>query len=401
MLTIGIIREGKTPPDMRTPLTPTWAKKAMELYPVKIVAQTSHVRIFKDAEYEAVGVEIRESLEDCDWIVGVKEVPIAMLIPNKKFMFFSHTIKKQPYNRKLLQAVVDNKISLTDYEVITNAKGKRLIGFGHWAGVVGAYNGLRAWGLMSNSFDLKPAHQCYDMIELNSELKKVQLPQSFKIVVTGKGRVGNGAEEVLLNAGIKKTSPYEYVHREHLEPVFTHLEVNHYYKRDDKREFDKKAFYQNPKGHSSDFLTFALNSDMYIPCHFWDNKAAYIFTRDMVLHPDLRLKLVADISCDIAEPIVTTLRPSTIANPFYGYHIDSGLEVPFGTPGSIGVVAVDNLPCELPRDASEGFAEEFARFVIPEMLQIESDVIRRATLTHPHGDLTPEFEYLRDYLDGH
>lgn len=398
MLKIGIIREGKVPPDMRTPLTPAWAQKAMEEFPVKIVAQSSSVRIFKDEEYQAHGIDVQHDLNDCDWIVGVKEVPVDMLIPNKKFMFFSHTIKKQPYNKKLLQAILKQNIELTDYEVITNAKGKRLIGFGHWAGVVGAYNALRAWGLMSKTFSLKPAHQCYDGVELKSELDKVKLPHGFKIVVTGKGRVGEGAEEILLAAGIKKTSPYEYVHREHLEPVFTHLEVNHYYKRDDKKEFDKKAFYQNPAGHSSDFLTFALNSDMYIPCHYWDNRAAYILDREMIQHPELRLKLVADISCDIAEPIVTTLRPSTIADPFYGYDIASGKEVPFAAEGSIGVVAVDNLPCELPRDASEGFAEEFVRHVLPEMLKTESDVLRRATLTDSKGNLTPQFEHLSDYV---
>jgi len=148
---IGIIREGKVPPDFRVPLTPAQCATIKEKYPyVDIVVQPSSIRCFSDSEYIANGIQVQEDLSDCDLIMGVKEVPVDALIPNKKFMFFSHTIKKQSYNKKLLQQILDKKIQLIDYEVLKNKVGKRLIGFGRYAGIVGCYNGFRAFGLKNN-----------------------------------------------------------------------------------------------------------------------------------------------------------------------------------------------------------------------------------------------------------
>src|SRR5699024_9091938 len=147
-MTIGIIRERKNPPDRRVVLSPEACQIVKEKFvSAKILVEPSSIRIFDDKAYLDSGFELTENMEQCDVLLGVKEVPIDALIPNKKYFFFSHTIKKQPYNRKLLKAVLDLNIELYDHEVITNSKGQRLVAFGRYAGLVGAYNGIRTYGL--------------------------------------------------------------------------------------------------------------------------------------------------------------------------------------------------------------------------------------------------------------
>ncbi len=263
---LGIIREGKVPPDKRVPLTPQQCKLLLEKYPyLEIVVQPSPIRAFKDAEYANVGIPLNEDLSDCDIIIGVKEVNIEDLIPNKKFMFFSHTIKKQPYNRDLLQAVVDKKIQLIDYEVLKDTSNKRVLGFGRYAGIVGCYNGFLTFGLKHGLYELKPANQCRDRKEVEEELKKVQLPKNAKIILTGFGRVGHGAREILAQIDIKEVTPEEFENMDFDGPVYTHLELPDYYERRDGGPFVKREFF---------------SADMYIPCHYWSDKADFIFTRE-------------------------------------------------------------------------------------------------------------------------
>lgn len=399
---IGIIREGKTPPDKRVPLTPAQCKQLLIAYPdLEIFVQPSQIRAIPDESYEAEGMELREDLSNCDLLVGVKEVPIDMLIPGKRYMFFSHTFKKQPYNRDLLQAIIDNKISLIDYEVLTKSNGTRLIGFGRYAGIVGCYNALLAVGKKFGLYDLKPANQCEDRVEVEQELKKVKLPNDFKVVVTGGGRVGRGALEVLDLIDIEKVSAESYLSDEFDGPVYTQLDVLDYNKRGDGGPSNKAEFYDDPSGYVSDFMRFASQSDLYIACHYWDSNAPFIFTRDDAKSPDFKLKVVADISCDIDGPVASTLRPSTIADPLYGYNPQSESEADFMDENAIGVMAVDNLPCELPKDASADFGDEMVKNILPEILDAtDSDIIRRATQTSLQGGLTPEYAYLEDYLAG-
>lgn len=399
---IGIIREGKTPPDKRVALTPNQCKRIIEGHPgTEVYVQPSPIRAIKDAEYEAEGLELREDLSNCDLLIGVKEVPLDMLIPEKRYMFFSHTFKKQPYNRQLLNALVDNKISLIDYEVLTKSNGTRLIGFGRYAGIVGAYNALLAVGKKFGLYDLKPANLCEDRVEVEQELKKVRLPKDFKVVVTGNGRVGQGALEILSQIDIEAVSPEAYLTKSFSGPVYTQLDVMDYNRTVDGQAFDKALFYKDPSGFASDFMRFAKVSDLYIASHYWDSNAPFIFTREDAKSPDFKLKVVADISCDIDGPVASTLRPSTIADPLYGYDPYDESEVDFMNPKAIGVMAVDNLPCELPKDASADFGEEMLDNILPEILdKQDSDIIRRATETTLEGGLTPEFAYLQDYMEG-
>jgi len=399
---IGIIREGKVPPDHRVPLTPKQCKSIQAIYPnVEIVVQPSPIRAYKDEEYAAEGMKLNEDLSSCDIIMGVKEVNISDLIPNKKFLFFSHTLKKQPYNRDLLRAILEKKIQLIDYETIKNKQNKRVIGFGRYAGIVGAYNGFRAMGLKTGLFEIKPANKCADRKEMEAEMSKIVLPDNTKIVLTGFGRVGHGAREIIDILPIKEVTPDEFMKNKFNEPVFTHLEVEDYYGRKDGKPFDKSEFYSNPELYKSTFTRFLPEMDMYIPCHFWSNRSPFIITREDLKNENLRLSVVADISCDIDGPVACTIRPSKIADPIYGYDPISETEVDFKTEGSIAVMAVDNLPCELPLDASEDFGNELMRHVLPALLKEDPDnMIGRASETTTDGQLTEYYSYLQDYVDG-
>ncbi len=399
---IGLIREGKVPPDHRVPLTPQQCKKIKTIYSnVEIVAQTSPIRAFKDEEYIAQGIPVVDNLHDCDIIMGVKEVKIEDLIPNKKFLFFSHTIKKQPYNRDLLRAILEKKIQLIDYEVIKDASNKRLIGFGRYAGIVGAYNTFRLFGLKHNLYELKPAHECHDRKEMEGELQHIILPKHTKIVLTGFGRVGHGAREIVDLLPIKEVSPEEYLTENFEEPVFTHLESEDYYAPKDGSEFVKSDFYKNPQSYKSVFAKYLKTSDVYIPCHFWSSKSPYIVTDEDIQSEENRISVIGDISCDIAGPIASTIRSSKIADPFYGYNPNTKEEDDFHKEGVIAVMAVDNLPCELPKDASEDFGNEMIKYVLPALLKEDPDnIIGRASETTPEGELSEHFKYLQDYVDG-
>ena len=398
---IGIIKEGKTPPDKRVPLSPTQCQEIKQKYPqIDLVVQKSNIRKFKDDDYANAGIDLVDEVTDCDVLLGVKEVPIEDLIANKKYFFFSHTFKKQPYNRKLLQAIIEKNIQLIDWETITNSNGQRLIAFGRFAGIVGCFNGLLGYGLKTKRYKLKSAHLCEDRNEMEGELSMLDLPKNFKLVITGGGRVAGGAIEVLEKTNIKRVSPEDFLSTNFGEPVYTQLDVEDYVKRDDGAFFDIPAFFKNPSGHSSNFMRYAAAADVYVACHYWDNRSPFIFSRDDVKNPDWNISLVADVSCDIDGPVATTLRPSTIANPFYGYDAQSEEEVDFYIEDCIGVMAVDNLPCELPKDASVSFGEMFIEHVLEPLLGNDpEDIIYRASETKD-GQLTPHFAYLQDYLEG-
>lgn len=399
---IGIIKEGKTPPDKRVPLTPKQCALLTNKYPeVEVYVQKSNIRAFRDEEYQNAGIDVVDSLEDCDVIMGVKEVNIEDLIPNKHFFFFSHTIKKQPYNRDLLRAVLDRKIQLTDYEVLTDERGLRLIGFGRYAGIVGCYNGLRTYGLKHDLYELKPANQCADRKEMEQELKKVQLPSDFKMVLTGFGRVGNGAREILKTLKLKEVKPDAFLSETFKKPVFTHLNVDDYNAREDGEPFDRAAFYKDGSGHKSTFLPYLKAANMYVACHFWKEGSPFIFSREDLKDTAIKTSVVADISCDIDGPVACTIRPSSIADPIYGYNPVSEKEVDFKDVNAIAVMAVDNLPCELPKDASEDFGNELIKHILPALLGDDpKKIIDRGSETTKEGKLNTYFEYLQDYVDG-
>jgi len=396
----GIIKERKNPPDRRVVFTPQEAANILKQFPdAEIKVERSDIRIFKDEEYEAIGLQVTSDLSDCDVLLGVKEVPIDALMEGKKYFFFSHTIKKQPHNQKLLQALLDKKIELYDHETIVDSNLKRLIGFGRYAGIVGAYNGFRAFGMKFELFNLPKAETLQHKEELISKLKRQVLPP-IKIVLTGRGKAGMGAKEILDGMKIKEVSPDNFLNKKYSEPVYTHIDVLEYNKRLDGKTVDKKDFYNHSQEYTSDFERFANVSDIFMAAHFCGNAAPAILTREMLISKDNKIKVVADISCDVNGPIACTIKASTIAEPFFGYHPTENKEVDMFHPAAIVVMSVDNLPCELPKDASEGFGEMFIEHVIPAFFNNDKDgILERAKITE-NGKLTPRFEYLKEYAEG-
>ncbi len=397
----AIIKERKNPPDRRVVFSPEKLAEAKAQFPdATFTVESSDIRVFNDNAYAGKGFEVAEDVSDCDVMIGVKEVPLDHLIPNKKYFFFSHTIKKQPYNRKLLQAMLAKKIEMYDHEVITKDNGGRLIGFGRYAGLVGAYNGFRALGLRDGLFKLPKVETLADLDEVKKELDKITIP-NIKILLSGTGKVAYGAKEILDHLGIKEVSDAIYLTAEFTEPVYCMIDVMEYNVREDGKVGDKFAFYKNPTGYKSNFMPYAKVSDFFIAGHFYGDGAPFLFTREDAKHPDFKINLVADISCDIDGPVASTIRPSTIADPFYGYDPQTESEVAYNAPNAITVMAVDNLPCELPKDASEGFGEMFLQHVIPAFYNGDKDgVLARAKMTNAEGKLTERYAYLQDYVDG-
>lgn len=396
----AIIRERKTPPDRRVVLTPEACAHLTKTFPeMEINVESSPIRTFTDQEYRDKGIQVTEDISDAEVMLGVKEVPIDALIGGKKYFFFSHTIKEQPYNRDLLRAVLAKNIELYDHEVITDQKEIRLVAFGRYAGIVGAYNGIRAFGLKTNSFGLPKAETLHDQNHLIEELKKVELP-NIKIVLTGKGRVSNGAKEMLDAMGVREVGFEAYLSEEFSEAVYTQIDVLEYNKRKDGRVIDMYDFFDHPEEYEGDFLRFAHVSDVYITGHFYATGAPYLFTREDAKSKGFKIKVVADISCDIDGPVASTLKASTIADPIYGYDPKTETVVDYRNAEAIAVMAVDNLPNELPRDASKGFSENFVTRVIPAFFNQDKDgILERARMTK-NGKLTPRYAYLQDYVDG-
>ena len=396
----AIIKERKNPPDRRVVLSPQACQKIVQDFPqAEIIVESSDVRVFKDSEYSDLGFKVTDDVSDADFMLGVKEVPVEVLIPNKKYFFFSHTIKKQPYNRKLLQAILKKNIELYDHETIVNKEGFRIIGFGYYAGVVGTYNGIRTYGLKSETFNLPKAVTLKNRIELESELDKIKLPK-MKIVLTGKGRVGSGAKEILDHLKIKEVSVDDFLNKEFDKAVYVQIDVLDYNKRKDGQLLDMFDFFDNPQDYDSTFLRFAKVSDMFIAGHFHGTGAPVFYTKEDAKSLDFKIKVVADISCDVNGPVASTIRASTIEDPIYGYNTQTGNEVNYMDKVAIAVMAVDNLPCELPDNSSRGFGKMFFDHVIPAFFNNDKDgVLARAKMTEK-GKLTERFNYLQDYVNG-
>ena len=402
-LTFALIKERKSPPDKRVVMTPEQCVLFKNRFPeARLVVESSDIRIFNDKQYRAQGIEVLDDVSFADIFVGVKEVPISALVEEKSYLFFSHTIKKQPYNQGLMQAICSKKIALYDHETFISESGKRLIGFGRYAGIVGAYNGFRLFGKKMKTFDLPKVEHLYDYDAVKNALGKVVLPEDFKTLITGRGKVARGAKEIIDHLGINQVSPEELLMRDQEGPSYAMLDLEDYNKHREGRNFDRSEFYQNPERYEGDFDRFTQVIDLFVAGHFYGNGAPIILTREAMADPACRIKVVADVSCDIDGPVACTIRPSTIADPFYGYDPQTHTEVDFMEPNAIGVMAVDNLPCELPRDASQGFGEQFLQQIAPSFFDGDSEgVLSRAQITDSMGRLTPRFCYLQYYAMGH
>lgn len=396
----GVIREGKIPSDSRVVLTPSQCASLIESGN-DIVVQKSEVRAYSDQEYEDAGVPLVDDVSDCDVLIGVKEVPISQLIPDKTYLFFSHTIKEQAYNRDLLRHILDKNIRLIDYEVITDDNNQRLIAFGKFAGMVGAHNALWTYGKRTGEFDLPRLYQMKDYNSVLPVYKSLKLP-NMKIALSGTGRVAQGAAMVLEDMGIKKVSPLAFVTQVFDRAVYTQIHSFYYAKRKDGLTFDDvHDFYNNPSEYESDFSHFLPHADIFINGIYWDNNAPAFFTKEQMRSEDFKIKVIADVTCDIApvSSIPSTLEATTIEDPVFGYDpVTEQKCLPF-MRNSVDMMTIDNLPNELPRDASKAFGEMFIKHVFQELDAPNSDILLRATVADK-GQLGPHYQYLRSYITG-
>lgn len=398
---IGIIREGKVPPDARVALTPSQVQEISQKFNLNIRIEPSPNRCFSDKEYHTEGGVFSDDLSDCDVLLGIKEVPITQLIAEKTYFFFSHTIKKQTHNRKLLQAVLEKKIRLIDYEMLTDAAGNRLIAFGKFAGMVGAHNGLLAYGIRTGKFSLPRMKDLHDFDAVCAVYQNTPLPP-LKVVVTGNGRVSSGIVYVLQKAGVKMVAPADFLNVAYDYPVFTQLSPVEYARRKDGSPFQKKEYYAQPQDFESAFAPYFREADIFVNGIFYDKNAPAFFTNAEMLRPDFKIKVIADVSCDLMphSSVPSTLYATTIAEPFYGYNpANLSAENEAFTENVVTMMTIDNLPSELPRDASAFFGEQFIEHILPEVLRGGySDILERATIAE-NGALTPRYAYLQDYVN--
>lgn len=402
-LKVGILRETKSPPDRRVPLTPSQIVALQEMYPfVEFIVQPSDIRCYSDDEYQYLMIPVREDLTECDILMGVKEVDKRIFIEGKTYLFFAHVAKKQDHNREMLREILKKNVKLIDYEYLTTDKGQRVVAFGRWAGIVGAYNALRARGIKTNRFRLKPAYQCRDLDEMWAGLRMIQLKPGLKILVTGEGRVASGAMETLaVCCNLVKVTPEEFLTKEYNVPVVCQIGPQHYVRHTDGRPFDFNNFVYHPEDYVSDFMKYTKVTDIFIAAHFWDPRSPVFFTRADVSSPDFRISVIADISCDIGGPVPTTIRATSIADPFYSYNkLTHAEEEPFTHPENITVMSIDNLPGELPRDASSDYGRQLMENVLHDLFNDNlSPMIQRATIT-AGGELTPQYRYLGEWVTG-
>jgi saccharopine dehydrogenase (NAD+, L-lysine forming) len=400
-LKIGILRETRNPPDRRVPLTPPQITALQDLYPnVQFYVQPSDFRSYSNDEYEYLDIPLKEDMRDCDILLGVKEIDPRTFIPGKIYLFFSHVAKKQPHNSHMFRAMAEKGITLIDFELLTDEKGQRVVAFGKFAGIVGAYNGLRARGIKTNRFRLKPAYQCRDLDEMWAGLRLVQFKRDLRVLVTGRGRVAGGIIETLSVCDIVQVTPEEYLSKDFNVPVYCQLGPEHYVRHRDGRRFEFQHFASHPEEYESGFLPYTRLTDILMTGHFWDPRSPKFFTKEDMKSTDFRISVIADISCDINGGIPSTLRATTISDPFYAYNPLTESEDPeISRQSNIIVMSIDNLPGELPRDASLDFGKQLMSNVMHDLLTgTASAMISRATILS-RGKLTPDYEYLKDYLE--
>ena len=396
MIRIGLIRETKIPPDNRVALIPSQCKWLQKNFSsLRIFAQPSPERCYSNKEYEMAGVEIKEDLSDCDYLFGIKEVQADQLIHGKNYLFFSHTRKMQPYNRDLFRSILEKKITLIDYECMEHEDGQRILGFGFFAGIVGAHNGMMAYGNRSGKFELPRVYRQPSFKQLIHGYFGIRLP-NIKIVITGSGRVAHGLLEVMNLLGVIEIEPDEYLSRKFSYPVFTQLKGSLLYSNKKTGTYNREDFHQHPDTYKCLFEPFSENSDILMNGIYWDPRMPRLFEWDDLQSPRFSIQTIADITDDKDGSVPCNLGDGTMQDPVYGVDKKTRKRTAPYLEGSIDIMAVGNLPNELPRDASRYFGEQLIKYVLEDLFKTGSPVIQRAMIVRD-GIITEEFSYLNDY----
>jgi len=396
MLKIGLIREGKIPADNRVALTPAQCKWLHKNHPeIKIIVQHCETRCFTDKEYAMAGVEIKEDLGECEILLGIKEVPVEMLIAGKRYLFFSHTKKLQPYNQKLLKAIIAKKITLIDYECLEHEDGKRIIGFGFFAGIVGAHNGMMAYGKRTGLYNLEKVNSSKNLQHLIHTYFGLKLPE-LKIAVTGSGRVAHGILEIMNLLGIHEVEPDEYLEKSFAYPVYVHLKGADLYAHKKDGSYSRIDFHSNPSGYNCIFSKYIPETDILMNGIYWEKNIPRLFEMEALSDNNFRIQTIADITDDVNGSVPCNIGDSTIEDPIYGVDKKTFERTPPYMPGSVDVMAVGNLPNELPRDASRYFGEQLIKFVLKDLVDGNSSIIDKATIVK-EGHLTEPYMYMKEY----
>jgi saccharopine dehydrogenase (NAD+, L-lysine forming) len=396
MIRIGLIRETKIPADNRVALIPSQCKWLQKNFSsLRICAQPSANRCYSDKEYEMAGVEMKEDLQDCDYLFGIKEVDGDKLIPGKKYLFFSHTRKMQPYNRELFRMILDRKITLIDYECMEHEDGQRMLGFGFFAGIVGAHNGMMAYGNRSGKYELPRVYKQPSFKQLIHGYFGIRLP-NIKVVITGSGRVAHGLLEVMNLLGIIELEPDEYLSRNFSYPVFTQLKGSLLYQRQKGSGYNREEFHENPSLYHCLFKPYLENSDILMNGIYWDPRMPALFDWSDLKSPRFRIQTIADITDDKFGSVPCNLGDGTMQDPVYGVDKEKRVRTAPYIEGSIDIMAIGNLPNELPRDASRYFGEQLIKYVLEDLFSEGSPIIQKATIVE-QGKISESFSYLKNY----
>lgn len=398
---IALLKETKVPVDNRVALSPRQASELNKRFPEhEIVVQSSPTRGFSDEEYRAEGVRVVDDVSDCDVLFGIKEVALEALIPGKRYFFFGHLAKMQPYNKPLLEGLIGKGITFCDYEYLTDDRHQRVCAFGWWAGVVGVYYMLRGWGLRTHAFTLPAPTRRFTMDELTANLKAIELPDA-RLLLTGAGRVSQGAQYMLDLIGANRVSEAEFLDASSVTRGLQYVvvDVDGLVRRRDGGRFSFADFQARPEEYESNFDRWAATADILMCAHFWDPRSPVYLDERLLGSEDLRIRMVADITCDIMGSIRSTLRSSTHDAPFYDYDRHSHCEAePFSDDDHVTVMAVDTCPNALALDTSAYFGEMLQKHVFEPLLGgMHSEVIERSMILN-EGRLTHNFEYLNDWV---
>lgn len=397
MLHIGLIREGKYPADSRVALTPAQCKWLQKNFTdVQVTVQQSPTRCYSDKEYIQAGINVVEDISQCNVLLGIKEVPIDVLIANKTYLFFSHTKKLQPYNQLLIQAIASKNITLIDYECLEHEDGTRIIGFGFFAGIVGAHNGMLAYGKRSGSYTLQPVHTVNSFQKLIHTYFGLKVP-TIKIAVTGSGRVAHGVLEIMNLLGIHEVEPEDYINKMYTYPVYVHLKGAHLYTHKLTGKYNRDDFHKNPTAYTCIFKPYMQQTDILINGVYWDKNVPRLFEWEDIQAPTFKMNTIADITDDFNGSVPCNLGDSTIDNPVYGVDKNTFKKTVPYFKNVVDIMAVGNLPNELPRDASRYFGEQMIKYILNDIRLGGSKTIENATIIQ-EGKLTPHFAYMKDYV---
>ena len=427
---IGIRREDKSRWEKRVPLTPQHIRALKEKHSIEFMLQPSKIRAFPDEDYHQAGAKIQEDLSPCPIILAIKETPKGFFEYGKTYIFFAHVIKGQSHNMPMLRRILEFKCQLIDYEKITDKKGRRFLFFGKYAGLAGIVDSLWAlgerlkWEGISNPFsEISPTHYYKNLEEVKEEIGKLGKtisedgldPQLLPFVcgIAGYGNVSKGVQEILDLLPVKKVTPkelpslpknpnaiYKVVFKEEdmVEPISNH-------------KFDLQDYYNNPERYRSKFTKYIPYLTLLMNCIYWDDRYPRLVTKDYLkeLYDEKnlpRLRVIGDISCDIEGAIECTLHPTNpdnslfVYDPFTQEAIDG-----YKVKGPV-IMAIDNLPCELPFEASTYFSGVLKPF-IPEIAGADFSVpfekcrlpekIKKAVIVYK-GELTPDYKYIEEYL---